>query len=94
MIDRGGQFGRRKGNRDATEDFGIDRYGRTSHAGFWVTDPEVTITGLSLKPLASMYAVSTSNLYFGFAGVPAPGACALLGIASVFASGRRRTGNQ
>jgi len=67
---------------------------KTSFAGFWVTDPEVTITGLSLKPLASMYAVSTSNLYFGFAGVPAPGACALLGIASVFASGRRRTGNQ
>ena len=67
---------------------------KTSFAGFWVTDPEVTITGLTLKPLASMYAVSTSNLYFGFAGVPAPGACALLGIASVFASGRRRTGNQ
>ena len=67
---------------------------KSSFAGFWVTDPEVTITGLTLKPLASVYAVSTSNLYFGFAGVPAPGACALLGIASVFASGRRRTGNQ
>lgn len=67
---------------------------KTSFAGFWVIDPEVTITGLTLKPLASAYAVSTSNLYFGFAGVPAPGACALLGIATVFASGRRRTGNQ
>lgn len=67
---------------------------KTSFAGFWITDPEITITGLSLKPLSNVYAVSTSNLYFGFAGVPAPGACALLFIASVFASGRRRTSKQ
>jgi len=67
---------------------------KTSFAGFWVIDPEVTITGLSLKPLDTAYAVSTTNLYFGYAGVPAPGAFALLGIATVFARSRRRSVNQ
>ena len=67
---------------------------KASFAGFWITDPEVTITGISLKPLDATYAVSATNMYFGYAGVPAPGAFALLGIATVFASSRRRAVNR
>ena len=68
--------------------------GKTSFAGFWVTDPDVTITGLILKPISDVSVVSAADLYFGSVGVPAPGACALLAVASVFASGRRRTSKQ
>jgi hypothetical protein len=67
---------------------------KASFAGFWITDPAITITGLTLKPLDATYAVSATNLYFGYAGVPAPGAFALLGIATVFARSRRRAVNQ
>ena len=67
---------------------------QASFAGFWVIDPEITITGLFLKPLNNAYAVSTTNLYFGYAAVPAPGACALLGVTTMFASGRRRSVHQ
>ena len=67
---------------------------KASFAGFWITDPEVTITGISLKPLDATYAVSATNMYFGYAGVPAPGAFALLGIATLFASSRRRAVNR
>jgi hypothetical protein len=68
--------------------------GKTSFAGFWVTDPDVTIIGLSLKPVSDVSVVSATDLFFGSAGVPAPGACALLAVASVFASSRRRTSKQ
>lgn len=66
---------------------------KSPFAGFWIIDPDVTISGLRLNPLSSGYAVAVDNLYFGFAGVPAPGALALLGVASAFTVGRRRSTN-
>ena len=64
----------------------------TDFAGFWVLDPEVTITGMSLQPMSGTgfvaYSVSVDNLYFG--GVPAPGALALLGVAGICTAKRRR----
>jgi hypothetical protein len=65
---------------------------KTDFAGFWLTDPAVTITGMSLQPIFgsnfAAYSVSVDNLYFG--GVPAPGALALLGVAGVCTAKRRR----
>lgn len=61
-------------------------------AGFWVATPTITITSLTVLPYgdgAESTSVSIDNLYLGFAGVPAPGALALLGAAGI-ASGRRR----
>ncbi len=63
-------------------------------AGFWIATPEVTITSLTVMPYgtdASTTSVSINNLYLGFAGiVPAPGALALLGVAGMASSRRRR----
>jgi len=62
-------------------------------AGFWTLDPSVTITGMSLRPLGTAgenYRATVDQLYFGFAGVPAPGAVALLGMAGAVASRNRR----
>ena len=65
---------------------------KTDFAGFWLTDPAVTITGMSLQPISgsnlAAYSVSVDNLYFG--GVPAPGALALLGVAGICTAKRRR----
>ena len=65
---------------------------KTDFAGFWLTDPAVTITGMSLQPMSgsnlAAYSVSVDNLYFG--GVPAPGALALLGVAGICTAKRRR----
>ena len=65
---------------------------KTDFAGFWLTDPAVTITGMSLQPVSgsnlAAYSVSVDNLYFG--GVPAPGALALLGVAGICTAKRRR----
>lgn len=65
---------------------------KTDFAGFWLTDSEVFITGMSLQPVSgsnlTAYSVSVDNLYFG--GVPAPGALALLGVAGVCTAKRRR----
>jgi hypothetical protein len=64
-----------------------------SFAGFWTLDAGVTITGMTLRPLGTAgenYRATVDNLYFGFAGVPAPGALALLGMAGAAASGKRR----
>lgn len=61
-------------------------------AGFWVTTPSVTITSLTVLPYgdgAENTSVSIDNLYLGFAGVPAPGAIALLGIAGAVSTRRR-----
>jgi hypothetical protein len=65
---------------------------KTDFAGFWLTDPAVTITGMRLQPISgsnlAAYSVSVDNLYFG--GVPAPGALALLGVAGICTAKRRR----
>ncbi len=65
---------------------------KTDFAGFWLTDPAVTISGMRLQPMSgsnlAAYSVSVDNLYFG--GVPAPGALALLGVAGVCTAKRRR----
>jgi hypothetical protein len=48
---------------------------------------------MTLRPLGTAgenYRATVDNLYFGFAGVPAPGALALLGMAGAAASGKRR----
>jgi hypothetical protein len=61
--------------------------------GFWTLDAGVTITGMTLRPLGTAgenYRATVDNLYFGFAGVPAPGAVALLGMAGAVASRSRR----
>ena len=61
-------------------------------AGFWTQDAAVTITSMTLRPLGSAgenFRATVDNLYFGFAGVPAPGAVALLGMAGAIASRRR-----
>lgn len=62
-------------------------------AGFWITTPSVTITSLTVMPYgddADTTSVSINNLYLGFAGVPAPGALALLGTAGLVSTRRRR----
>ena len=65
----------------------------TAFAGFWLTDPTLTITGLTIEPAGTAAAanfVGIDTLYLGFAGVPAPGAIALLGAAGLVATRRRR----
>ncbi len=65
----------------------------SSFAGFWSLDAGVTITGMMLRPLGTAgenYRATVDNLYFGFAGVPAPGAVALLGMAGAVSARRRR----
>ena len=65
-------------------------------AGFWLTDPSSTITGLTLEPFSgstSNYYIGAHTLYLGYAGValvPAPGAIALLGAAGLVGWSRRR----
>jgi len=64
-------------------------------AGFWLTDPYSTITGLTLEPFSgstASYFIGAHTLYLGYAGVaiPAPGAIALLGAASLVGWTRRR----
>ena len=64
-------------------------------AGFWLTDPTLTITGLTIEPVGTAAVanfVGIDTLYLGFAGapVPAPGAIALLGAAGLVATRRRR----
>lgn len=67
----------------------------TAFAGFWLTDPTLTITGLTIEPAGTAAAanfVGIDTLYLGFAGAPAPapGAIALLGAAGLIAMRRRR----
>lgn len=64
-------------------------------AGFWLTDPYSTITGLTLEPFSgstASYFIGAHTLYLGYAGVaiPAPGAIALLGAAGLVGATRRR----
>lgn len=64
-------------------------------AGFWLTDPSTTITGLTLEPFSGStanYFIGAHTLYLGYAGVaiPAPGALALLGLGGLVGGRRRR----
>jgi hypothetical protein len=65
----------------------------SAFAGFWLTDPTLTITGLTIEPVGTAAVanfVGIDTLYLGFAGVPAPGAISLLGAAGLIATRRRR----
>ena len=62
-------------------------------AGFWLTDPSVVITSLTLQPFGSSGGsafVGATTLYLGYAGVPAPGSVALLGAAGLIGLRHRR----
>ena len=68
-----------------------------SFGGFWLTDPNVVITSLTLEPFGSSGGqnyVGATNLFMGYAGVnapiPAPGAVALLAAAGLVGARRRR----
>jgi len=59
--------------------------------GFWVADPNQVITSIRVQPLgtgAAYYSVNADTMYMGT--VPAPGAIALLGVAGLAGSRRRR----
>jgi hypothetical protein len=61
--------------------------------GFWVADPNQTITSFKIQPMGSSAAffVGAETMYLGTAVVPAPGAIALLGaVGLVSGVGRRR----
>ena len=65
----------------------------TAFVGFWLTDPTLTITGLTIEPAGTAAAanfVGIDTLYLGYAGVPAPGAITLLAAAGIVATRRRR----
>jgi len=64
-------------------------------AGFWTLNPEVTITGITLRPLGTAsgaFFATVDNLYMAYGGlpVPAPGAMALLFAAGLVGASRRR----
>jgi len=67
-------------------------------AGFWLTDPTLTITSLRLEAFGAgngQKFVGATTLYLGYAGgpgspIPAPGAVALLAAAGLIGSSRRR----
>jgi hypothetical protein len=64
-------------------------------AGFWSTDPLLTITSMTLTPSGFSppdFSIGIQDLYLGYAGVPvpAPGALALLGAAGLVGLARRR----
>lgn len=62
-------------------------------AGFWLTDEHTVITSLTLDRFGSSGAnffIGAHTMYLGYAGVPAPGAIALLGAAGLVGATRRR----
>jgi hypothetical protein len=64
-------------------------------AGFWSTDPLLTITSMEIMPYGLTppdFSIGIQDLYLGYAGVPvpAPGAIALLGAAGLVTGRRRR----
>ena len=76
----------------------VRRYGSASQfIGWWISTPGLTITSLDIRPLANFKGsftsgntVAISELSFGYAGVPAPGALALLSLAGLMAGRGRR----
>ena len=64
-------------------------------AGFWTLNPDVTITGITLRPLggaSGTFFATVDNLHLAYGGVPvpAPGATALLFAAGLVGISRRR----
>lgn len=62
--------------------------------GFWVADPNQTITSFKIQPMGSgaAFFVGAETMYLGTAVVPAPGAVALLGAVGLLGSASRRRG--
>jgi hypothetical protein len=62
--------------------------------GFWVADPNQTITSFKIQPMGTgaAYRVGAETMYLGTAVVPAPGAIALLGAAGLIIGASRRRG--
>ena len=62
--------------------------------GFWVADPNQTITSFQIQPMGSSaaYFVGAETMYLGTAVIPAPGAVALLGAAGLISGAGRRRG--
>ena len=62
-------------------------------AGFWLTDEHTVITSLRLDRFGSSgtgFFIGAHTMYLGYAGIPAPGAVALLGAAGLIGVTRRR----
>jgi hypothetical protein len=62
--------------------------------GFWVADPNQTITSFQIQPTgtSAAYFVGAETMYLGTAVIPAPGAIALLGAAGLISGAGRRRG--
>jgi hypothetical protein len=62
--------------------------------GFWVADPNQTITSFKIQPMgtSAAYFVGAETMYLGTAVIPAPGAIALLGAAGLISGAGRRRG--
>ena len=60
--------------------------------GFWVADPNQTITSFKIQPMgtSAAYFVGAETMYLGTAVIPAPGAVALLGAAGLIGGASRR----
>lgn len=67
-----------------------------SFAGFWTTEPDSYITGLTISPVAGSGFMpvdahaAVSSIAFGGVAVPSPGALALLASAGMIGARRRR----
>lgn len=62
--------------------------------GFWVADPNQTITSFKIQPMGAgaAFFVGAETMYLGTAVIPAPGAVALLGAAGLIGGAGRRRG--
>ena len=60
--------------------------------GFWVADPNQTITSFKIQPMgtSAAYFVGAETMYLGTAVIPAPGALALLGAVGLIGGASRR----
>ncbi len=60
--------------------------------GFWVADPNQTITSFKIQPMGTgaAFFVGAETMYLGTAVIPAPGAVALLGAAGLIGGASRR----
>jgi len=60
--------------------------------GFWVADPNQTITSFKIQPMGTgaAFFVGAETMYLGTAVIPAPGAVALLGAVGLIGGSSRR----